>query len=102
MGPWGALIRVLLIFETSIVERILRSPRFHHGVRKIHDYVEDKRHGRDPSEPLRQGEATREPEEKKFVSHFIDELRNQFRGTPTDPDTPPTTKTPASSDKNKK
>jgi hypothetical protein len=46
------------------------------------------RHGRDPNEPLRPGEATEEPTKTPFLSHFIDELKNQFRGTPTNPPPP--------------
>lgn len=90
--------------------KILRSPRFHHGVRRIHRTVEDLRHGRDPSEPLRPGEATGEHhhgflsrhlslpanfwkenpniQKRSFLSHFVEELRNQFRGTPTNPPPP--------------
>jgi len=71
--------------------------------------VEDLRYGRDPHEPLRPGEATGEsdptynmlglwtdsvaedPEKitsDGFIKHFIEELRNQARGTTTN-DPPP-------------
>ncbi|KAK3899629.1 hypothetical protein C8A05DRAFT_36751 [Staphylotrichum tortipilum] len=88
MAPWARLFWFLYTrFEDQIVASILRSPRFHHGVRRIHRTVEDLRHGRNPNEPLRQGEATAEPkvEGHGFFKYFIDELRNQARGKPTEP-----------------
>ncbi|KAL2019556.1 hypothetical protein VTK56DRAFT_9523 [Thermocarpiscus australiensis] len=89
---WGRLIwAAFLKVEDLIVAQILRSPRFHQGVRRIHRTIEDIRYGRDPSEPLRQGEATAEPNRaESFFKHFIEELRNQARGKPTDlPPNPP-------------
>ncbi|KAK3690514.1 hypothetical protein B0T22DRAFT_193755 [Podospora appendiculata] len=73
---------VFLKLEDAIVGRILQSPRFHHGVRKIHRTVEDLRYGRSPNEPLRPGEATEDPNLQKvradtFFKHFLDELRSQ-------------------------
>ncbi|KAK1767425.1 hypothetical protein QBC33DRAFT_558904 [Phialemonium atrogriseum] len=87
MAPWGMLIRAILVLEDAIVSQILRSPRFHHGVRRIHRTVEDYRHGRDPNEPLRPGEATEDPnlQKRSFFGYFADEIRNQIRGTPTNP-----------------
>ncbi|KAG7284218.1 hypothetical protein NEMBOFW57_010582 [Staphylotrichum longicolle] len=77
---------VLLSVEDRFVNQLLRSPTFHRGVRRIHRTVEDLRYGRDPSEPLRQGEATAEPKRAgNFLKYFIDELRNQARGRPTEP-----------------
>ncbi|KAK3319531.1 hypothetical protein B0T19DRAFT_445339 [Cercophora scortea] len=66
---------------------ILQSPRFHHGVRKIHRTVEDMRHGRSPDE-LRPGEATEDPNLQKvraetFFKHFLDELRSQAGSSST-------------------
>ncbi|ORY68334.1 uncharacterized protein BCR38DRAFT_334734 [Pseudomassariella vexata] len=71
--------------------QLLRSPAFHCGVRCIHRTIEEFKHGRDPNEPLRQGEATADPNRSSdgFFKHFVDELRNQIRGTPTDPPPPP-------------
>ncbi|KAL2131703.1 hypothetical protein VTI74DRAFT_4722 [Chaetomium olivicolor] len=93
MAPWGRLLwAVYLRVEDLIVAQILRSPTFHRGVRRIHRTVEDIRYGRNPSEPLRQGEATADPSRSgTFLKHFIEELRNQARGKPTDvpPTTPP-------------
>ncbi|KAL1851083.1 hypothetical protein VTK73DRAFT_9466 [Phialemonium thermophilum] len=95
MAPWGILIRAILMLEDAIVSQILRSPRFHHGVRRIHRTIEDIRHGRDPNEPLRPGEATEEPHLQKtsFLAHFVEELRNQIRGTPSNPPPPPSPST---------
>ncbi|KAK0724304.1 hypothetical protein B0H67DRAFT_479526, partial [Lasiosphaeris hirsuta] len=71
---------------------ILRLPSFHRGVRRIHRTVEDIRYGRDPLDPLRPGEATADPHKvqpESFFRHFVDELRNQIRGTPKNPPPPP-------------
>ncbi|KAK3934969.1 hypothetical protein QBC46DRAFT_347092 [Diplogelasinospora grovesii] len=91
MAPWGYIIRIVMMMEDAIVSRILQSPRFHHGVRKIHRTIEDIRYGRDPNEPLKPGEATEDPNiagNGSFITHFIDELKNQFRGPPSDPPPP--------------
>lgn len=88
-------VRAFLVFENYIVAQILRSPGFHHVVRRIHRRVQDYKHGRNPHEPLRPGEATELPRSSltsPFMKHFIEELRNQFRGTPTNP--PPPTRPP--------
>ncbi|KAG6355051.1 hypothetical protein INS49_004132 [Diaporthe citri] len=93
MAFWvNYIIRTALILEDYIVERILRSPGFHNTVRRIHRKVQDQRHGRDPNEPLRPGEATELPgpnENKSFPKYFVEELMNQFRGSPTNPQPPP-------------
>ncbi|OTB03244.1 hypothetical protein M426DRAFT_181490 [Hypoxylon sp. CI-4A] len=76
----------LFLMEDYIVGKLLRSPSFQRGVQRIHRTVHDYKHGRDPSEPLREGEATRNPTSSKFnefMSHFTDELRNQARGSTT-------------------
>ncbi|KAK3290130.1 uncharacterized protein B0H64DRAFT_447435 [Chaetomium fimeti] len=87
MAPWGRLLwAVVLRLENVLVNQILRSPTFHRGVRRVHRTVEDIRYGRDPSDPLRQGEATAEPNRSgNFIKYFIEELRNQARGKPTNP-----------------
>ncbi|KAK3313965.1 hypothetical protein B0H66DRAFT_368812 [Apodospora peruviana] len=86
------MVRLFLLvmisrMEDAIVNSLLRSSRFHHGVRKIQRTVQDIRHGRNPDEPLREGEATEDPnlEKGSFFGHFLDELRNQIRGAPTEP-----------------
>ena len=66
--------------------QILKSPRFHHGVQRIHRVVEEARFGRNPNEPLRPGEATANPNKadpETFFKHFVDELKNQWKGNPT-------------------
>ncbi|KAI0887068.1 uncharacterized protein GGS22DRAFT_121054 [Annulohypoxylon maeteangense] len=78
------MFKWFFLAEDYVVQLILRSPSFQRGVRRIHRTVQDYKHGRDPSEPLREGEATRDPTNSSgFLSHFIDELRNQARGTTT-------------------
>ncbi|KAK4113078.1 hypothetical protein N656DRAFT_797621 [Canariomyces notabilis] len=88
---WARVLwAIYLSLEDVIVQQILRIPAFHRGVRRIHRTVEDLRHGRDPSEPLRQGEATAEPNRAEgFLKHFIEELRNQARGRWDDVPPPP-------------
>ncbi|OIW26704.1 hypothetical protein CONLIGDRAFT_683661 [Coniochaeta ligniaria NRRL 30616] len=86
MSLW--LWRVFLAFEDRIIQQILRSPTFHRGVRHVHRKVEDLRHGRNPDEPLRPGEATEDPHKTSFLQHFIDEVKNQIKGTPRDPPGP--------------
>ncbi|KAK4664532.1 uncharacterized protein QC763_511710 [Podospora pseudopauciseta] len=92
---WARILwQVYLRVEDHIVARILQSPGFHHGVRRIHRRVEDFRYGRNPHEPLRQGEASADPREgyeqaRSFFKYFIDELKNQAKGRPTDVAPPP-------------
>ncbi|KAI1207883.1 uncharacterized protein F4807DRAFT_169041 [Annulohypoxylon truncatum] len=79
------MLRWFFIVEDYVVQLIVRSRTFQRSVQRIHRTVEDYKHGRDPSDPLREGEATRDPTQSNgFLSHFIDELRNQVRGTKTD------------------
>ncbi|KAI2603291.1 uncharacterized protein GGS25DRAFT_510804 [Hypoxylon fragiforme] len=49
----------IMLVENYIVGSLVRSPTFQKGVRWVHRTVHDYRHGRDPSAPLREGEATR-------------------------------------------
>ena len=66
-----------------LTEQLLRSPTFHHGVRAIHRRVQDVRHGRDPNEPLRHGEATQHPDQGGFFKYFVEELKMQAQGKET-------------------
>ncbi|KAL2115111.1 hypothetical protein VTJ04DRAFT_10774 [Mycothermus thermophilus] len=88
---WGKLLwAVYLRCEDLIVAQILRSPTFHHGVQRIYRAVQELKYGRNPTEPLRPGEATAEPGRAgSFLKHFVEELKNQARGKPTDPPPPP-------------
>ncbi|KAK2031651.1 hypothetical protein LX32DRAFT_637047 [Colletotrichum zoysiae] len=87
--PLNLLIRALVAFEDVIIRQILRSPGFHRGVGRIHRYIDEKRNGPLPHEPLRQGQASANPDEQGFARHFFEELKNQLRGTPTNPPPPP-------------
>ncbi|KAF9870473.1 hypothetical protein CkaCkLH20_12140 [Colletotrichum karsti] len=69
---------------TPYVPQILRSPGFHRGVGRIQRFVDEKQNGPMPHEPLRQGQASADPEGKGFAHHFFQELKNQLRGTSTD------------------
>ncbi|KAJ9139514.1 hypothetical protein NKR19_g7417 [Coniochaeta hoffmannii] len=86
MSSW--LFRVVLAFEDRIIATLLRSPTFHRGVQRIHRKVEDVRYGRNPNDPLRPGEATEEPGRPSFFGHFMDEVKNQIKGTTRDPPGP--------------
>ncbi|KAK4161638.1 hypothetical protein QBC43DRAFT_291730 [Cladorrhinum sp. PSN259] len=80
---WAAAVQL----EDFLVSQILRSPTFHRGVQRIHRTVQEARHGRNPNEPLKPGEATANPnkvEPDSFVKHFVDELKNQWKGRPTE------------------
>lgn len=79
---WYAL-RTLQAFEDRIVALILRQPGFHRAVGRVHKTIHERRHGRDPGEPLAQGEATREQGTTKgegFWRHFWEEVGRQVRG----------------------
>ncbi|KAM5357831.1 hypothetical protein ACJZ2D_015860 [Fusarium nematophilum] len=71
-----------------IVASILRRPGFHRAVGRIHKTIHEKQHGRNPHEPLAPGEATADPngndKSQQFAKHFLDEIKNQFRGKPTE------------------
>ncbi|KAK8126929.1 uncharacterized protein PG998_002688 [Apiospora kogelbergensis] len=88
-----------------MVERLLRSPSFHAGVRRVHRVLDERQNGPHPGgeEPLRPGEATEEqgvqPRRAGFVKYFVEEIGNQARGRPTDeaaiddpPPPPPTSR----------
>ncbi|KAI2607831.1 hypothetical protein GGR54DRAFT_403067 [Hypoxylon sp. NC1633] len=78
----------LFLVEDYIVGKLLQSSTFQRGVRRVHQTVHNYKHGRNPDEPLREGEATRKPTGSRlsnFMLHFIRELRSQARGTTTNP-----------------
>lgn len=55
---------------------------------RLSQRLDEIERGPDPNQPLRQGEATRDPRDptdksRRFSRYFIEELRNQARGTPT-------------------
>ncbi|KAJ0345625.1 hypothetical protein COL154_010495 [Colletotrichum chrysophilum] len=89
--PLNLLIRALVAFEDVIIRQVRThhypsyGPGFHRGVGRIQRFVDEKQNGPMPHEPLRQGEASANPEDRGFAHHFFEELKNQFRGTPTDP-----------------
>ncbi|KAG9242362.1 hypothetical protein BJ878DRAFT_175860 [Calycina marina] len=69
----------LRIFEVWLTARLLASPSFHRGVRKVHKKVHEMRHGKDPAEMG--GTSTNSPaDSNRFLKHYMEELRNQFRG----------------------
>jgi hypothetical protein len=66
--------------------QLLRSPAWHRFVRRVHRAVEEGKYGRDPTEPLRPGEATEDPGRAStgFLKYFIEEMKNQAKGKPTE------------------
>ncbi|KAH6605828.1 hypothetical protein Trco_004981 [Trichoderma cornu-damae] len=98
MSPYWHVLRLIQAFEDRIIEslQILRQPGFHRAVGRIHRAINEKKHGRDPHEPLEPGEATADPNPGNradgFFKHFIGELKNQARGKPTDISNKPPTK----------
>ncbi|POR38685.1 Uncharacterized protein TPAR_01114 [Tolypocladium paradoxum] len=94
MSPYIWALRIIQAFEDRIIAAILRQPGFHRAVGRIHRTIHERKHGRNPREPLAPGEATADPASagrgQSFARHFFDELKNQFRGKPTDlPNKPP-------------
>ncbi|KAG5944936.1 hypothetical protein E4U53_006792 [Claviceps sorghi] len=88
MSPFLWALRIVHAFE------ILRQPGFHRAVGRIHRTIHERKYGRNPHEPLAPGEATADPElterRQSFLRHFVDELKKQFRGRPTNlSDKPP-------------
>ncbi|KAF4975587.1 hypothetical protein FZEAL_7640 [Fusarium zealandicum] len=88
MSAYWWVLRLVQSFEDHIVASILRRPGFHRAVGRIHKTISEKQHGRNPHEPLAPGEATADPNSdvrrQRFARHFFDELKNQFRGKPTE------------------
>lgn len=74
MSPW------LRIIEGWLIARLLASPTFHRTVEKVHKRVRQMRHGPDPEEMS--GTNLEKPGEqgKKFLDHYFEELKDQFRG----------------------
>ncbi|KAK4222397.1 hypothetical protein QBC38DRAFT_375189 [Podospora fimiseda] len=85
---WGRLLwAAFLQVEDALVRQILKSPGFHRGVQRIHRTVQEVKYGRNPNEPLKPGEATtnhNKVDQDRFIKHFVDELKNQWKGTPTE------------------
>lgn len=72
MSPW------LRIFEGWLIARLLASPTFHRTVEKVHKRVRQIRRGRDPEDMG--GTNIDSDQGKKFLDHFLEELKDQFRG----------------------
>ncbi|KAG6301112.1 hypothetical protein E4U09_005804 [Claviceps aff. purpurea] len=111
MSPFLWALRIVHAFEDRIIEAILRQPGFHRAVGRIHRTIHERKHGRNPNEPLAPGEATgisppqhteyralkatfetsdmlaADPElserRQTFTRHFMDELKRQFSGKPS-------------------
>ncbi|QPG93612.1 hypothetical protein C2857_001149 [Epichloe festucae Fl1] len=60
MSPFLWALRLVHAFEDRIIEAILRQPGFHRAVGRIHRTIHERKHGRNPHEPLAPGEATAE------------------------------------------
>ncbi|PHH91417.1 hypothetical protein CDD83_560 [Cordyceps sp. RAO-2017] len=93
-SPYWWALRLITAFEDRIVSAILRQPGFHRAVGRVHRVIHERKYGRNVEEPLKPGEATADPSSsgrpRRFLAHFVDELKKQFRGQPTDlSDKPP-------------
>ncbi|KAL8302886.1 hypothetical protein RB601_008211 [Gaeumannomyces tritici] len=85
-------LRVFSAVEDSIYQSLMRRPGFHHFVGRIQREVDELQNGPHPNAPpLRPGEATEDPSRpgSSFMRHFVDEVRNQIRGTPSEIPPPP-------------
>ncbi|MCJ1326494.1 hypothetical protein MMC10_003158 [Thelotrema lepadinum] len=68
------------VFEEWLTQKLLRSPTFHRAVQNVHKRVQEIRHGKDPEEMG--GTKIDGPEGKGLFGHFVDELKEQFKGGP--------------------
>lgn len=90
-----------ILTQIWLTARLLASPTFHRGVRRVHKKVHELQHGKDPAEmggTNIDGEAGCHPavriqhadelavpggsDSQRFLNHYMEELKNQFRGTP--------------------
>ncbi|KAL4810530.1 hypothetical protein BDV18DRAFT_131211 [Aspergillus unguis] len=63
--------------EAWLTTRLLMSPMFHNLVRRVHGRVQRLRHGT-PMEEM--GGTKQDTGSGKFLQHFKDELKEQFKG----------------------
>ncbi|KAJ5046525.1 uncharacterized protein L3040_003768 [Drepanopeziza brunnea f. sp. 'multigermtubi'] len=80
-------MRWLAIVEVWLVTRLLQSPTFHRAVRKVHKKVHEIQRGEklvDPSSEAQTRGGTNidrpRPDLRRFLKHYMDELKDQFRG----------------------
>ncbi|KAI9707559.1 MAG: hypothetical protein M1836_000520 [Candelina mexicana] len=63
--------------------QLLASPAFHRAVQRVHKKVRQIQHGKDPEDMGGTNIDSTDPSEtKKFIHYYIDELKEQIRGTP--------------------
>ncbi|KAF8857099.1 hypothetical protein BDZ45DRAFT_675038 [Acephala macrosclerotiorum] len=71
------------MLEIWLIQRLLRSPVFHKGVRTVHRKVEEVRRGEKLYDPEAfSGLHIDKPnafDMKKFIRHYKEELKDQFR-----------------------
>ncbi|KAH8798221.1 hypothetical protein F5882DRAFT_458187 [Hyaloscypha sp. PMI_1271] len=75
----------LWIVEAWLVQRLLASSTFHRAVRRVHKKMHEVRQGEklyDPSEfGGTQIDKPAGTDMRKFIRYYMDELKEQFRGT---------------------
>lgn len=76
---------VLRILEVWITARLLASPIFHRVVRRAHKKVHEIKRGEKLYDTSEGGGTNIEipgaDNAKKFVKHFLEEVKDQFRGS---------------------
>ncbi|CAL3971827.1 unnamed protein product [Diplocarpon coronariae] len=76
-----AWIRLLEVWLTA---KLLSSPAFHRAVKKIHKKVQEVKRGEkliDPAETTNTCMERRKLDPQRFLRHYLDELKDQFKGT---------------------
>ncbi|KAL2039562.1 hypothetical protein N7G274_007834 [Stereocaulon virgatum] len=68
----------LRILEAWLTTRLLASPAFHRLVQNIHKGIRQMRHGPDLEEMG--GTKIDKPNNKNFLEHYLEEIKDQFRG----------------------
>ncbi|KAA6409130.1 MAG: hypothetical protein FRX48_07474 [Lasallia pustulata] len=69
------------VLEAWLTARLLSSPTFHRGVHAVAKKVRQLRHGKDPEEMGGTNiERSGDSDAKKFLDHYLEELKDQFRG----------------------
>ncbi|KAK2628965.1 hypothetical protein QTJ16_002068 [Diplocarpon rosae] len=70
--------------EVWLTRRLLASPTFHRAVKRVHKKVHEIQRGEkliDPSELTGTNIDRARLDPQRFLRHYMDELRDQFKGT---------------------
>ncbi|KAL2072188.1 hypothetical protein VTL71DRAFT_11531 [Oculimacula yallundae] len=75
----------LRIAEVWLTERLLDSPAFHRVVKRVHKKVHEIQRGEKLEDPSETTGGTNieapKPDAQRFLKYYMEELRDQFKGT---------------------